>query len=187
MATRESPARQRLLESAADLFYRDGIHSIGVDRIVGAADVTLATFYRHFGGKEGLVLAYLDREDELIRSTFAQAAKTTDDPRTMLELLIGFLAEDIATRHTRGCPFINASAEYPDPDSPVRQTVKRHREWFRTTLEQLLAAAGNPKPAEAAAELVLLRDAAMVGGYLDGPEQVGRTFTVAARKVAFGD
>jgi hypothetical protein len=102
----------------------------------------------------------------------------------MLALLIEGLADDIARNHTRGCPFINASAEYPDADSPVRQTVARHRAWFRATIEQLLGAAGTPDPQAAAAELVLLRDAAMVGGYLDGPEQVTETFTRAARRVA---
>lgn len=179
----DSVPRERLLRTASDLFYREGIHSVGVDRLVGAADVTRATFYRHFPGKEDLVEAYLDEEDAYIRGMFAGVADI-EDPRTRLELLIGGLAADIQTRHTRGCPFINASAEYPDPDSPVRRKVAAHRAWFRGTLEQLLADAGVPDPVERAGELVLLRDAAMVGGYLDGWPGIEAAFTTAARRAA---
>ena len=188
MATRTTPTgesepRERLLRTASDLFYREGITSVGVDRLVSAADVTRATFYRHFPGKEALVEAYLQSEDAYIRGMFAGVADV-EDPRQKLELLIGGLAADIQSRHTRGCPFINASAEYPDASSPVRQTVAEHRAWFRATLEQLLSDAGVPDPQERAGELVLLRDAAMVGGYLDGWPGVEAAFTTAARRAA---
>ena len=73
-AVRPSPARQRLLDAATELFYREGIHSVGVDRIIEAAGVTRATMYKQFDGKEGLVLAYLDGEDQQLRGLFAQAA-----------------------------------------------------------------------------------------------------------------
>lgn len=178
-----SAARERLLRTASDLFYREGITSVGVDRLVTEADVTRATFYRHFPGKEQLVEAYLDSEDAYIRGMFAGVAGL-EDPQQKLALLIEGLAADIQTRHTRGCPFINASAEYPDPDSPVRRTVASHRAWFRSTLEQLVTEAGVDDPAERAGELVLLRDAAMVGGYLDGWPGVEAAFTTAARRAA---
>jgi AcrR family transcriptional regulator len=182
-AAGESEPRERLLRTASDLFYREGITGVGVDRLVTAADVTRATFYRHFAGKEALVEAYLQAEDDYIRGMFAGVADL-DDPRHKLELLIGGLAADIQSRHTRGCPFINASAEYPDADSPVRRTVAAHRAWFRGTLEHLLTDAGVPDPQERAGELVLLRDAAMVGGYLDGWPGVEAAFTTAARRAA---
>lgn len=177
--------RERLLRTASDLFYREGITSVGVDRLVSEAGVTRATFYRHFPGKEDLVDAYLRDEDAYIRGMFAGVADL-DDPRQRLELLIAGLAADIQTRHTRGCPFINASAEYPDAESPVRQTVAAHRTWFRATLEQLLRESGMPESdaVERAGELVLLRDAAMVGGYLDGWAGVEASFTTAARRAA---
>ncbi|MCS0500371.1 TetR/AcrR family transcriptional regulator [Protaetiibacter mangrovi] len=179
-----SEARERLLRTASELFYREGIHAVGVDRIVNEAGITRATFYRHFPGKEDLVEAYLDEEDAHIRAAFAEAGAQSDEPRRLLELVIEGLADDVALHHTRGCPFINASAEYPDAGSAVRATVARHRSWFRETLEQLLAADGNADPALAAGELVLLRDAAMVGGYLDGWERVRPSFVAAARRAA---
>ncbi|AWB94754.1 TetR family transcriptional regulator [Agromyces badenianii] len=189
MATRTTPAgtseaRERLLRTASELFYREGIHSVGVDRIIGEAGVTRATFYRHFPGKEDLVEAYLGVEDASIRGAFADAEASGAEPKQLVGLVIGGLADDIARHHTRGCPFINAAAEYPDADSGVRQTVARHREWFRSELESLLAAAEVADAADAAAQLVLLRDAAMVGGYLDGWERVRPAFVAAATRAA---
>ncbi|WP_344375908.1 TetR/AcrR family transcriptional regulator [Agromyces tropicus] len=189
MATRTTPtgasaARERLLATASELFYREGIHSVGVDRIVGAAGVTRATFYRHFPSKEDLVEAYLGVEDANIRGAFEAAEASGAGPRELVGLVIDGLADDVARHHTRGCPFINAAAEYPDPSSGVRRAVGAHREWFRSELRHVLEAAGAPDPELGAAELVLARDAAMVGGYLDGWERVRPAFVASAHRAA---
>jgi Transcriptional regulator len=180
--SRPSPARARLLDAATELFYSEGIHSVGVDRIIEQAGVTRATMYKQFAGKEGLVLAYLQGEDDGLRALFAQAATASDDPSMLLDLVVAGIEQDIRDRHTRGCPFINAAAEYPD-EGPVRDLIAAHREWFRTTLERLAAAAGLDDPAGVAASLVLLRDAALVGGYLDGHDRVAPAFARTARGV----
>src|SRR6478735_7084836 len=181
-ATRPGAARQRLLDAATDLFYNEGIHSVGVDRIIEEAGVTRATMYKQFDGKEGLVLAYLEGEDQGLRSLFAQAAAVSDDPDVLLDLVVSGIEQDIRERHTRGCPFINAAAEYPD-EGPVRDLIAEHREWFRETLRQLAEGAGLRDPAGVAASLVLLRDAALVGGYLDGQDRVGPAFARTAREL----
>ncbi|CAN5315925.1 TetR family transcriptional regulator [soil metagenome] len=178
-----SEARQRLLDTASEIFYRSGIHSVGVDRVIAQAGVTRATFYRHFPGKEDLVQAYLEEEDAHLRAQFAAASELGLPPDQMLDVIITSIADDVSHNHTRGCPFINASAEYPDADSPVRRTVAAHREWFRATLRAALEAAGRSDPAEKAGALVLLRDAALVGGYLDGPDTIRETFIDTARMV----
>ncbi|MBN9170608.1 MAG: TetR/AcrR family transcriptional regulator [Microbacterium sp.] len=180
--TARPSARQRLLDAATRLFYGEGIHSVGVDRIIDEAGVTRATMYKQFAGKEGLVLAYLHGEDEVIRTVFAVAGEATSDPSRLLDLVVEGIAADIRDRHTRGCPFINAAAEYPD-DGPVRALIAEHRTWFRQTLADLAAAAGLRDPDEVAGALVLLRDAAMVGGYLDRPETVVGTFRSTAHTV----
>ncbi|MFH8252781.1 TetR/AcrR family transcriptional regulator [Microbacterium sp. B2969] len=180
--SRPASARQRLLDAATDLFYGEGIHSVGVDRIIEAAGVTRATMYKQFAGKEGLVLEYLRGEDGQLRGLFAQASTASDDPAVLLDLVIDGIAVDIRDRHTRGCPFINAAAEYPD-EGPVRELIADHREWFRATLEHLAEGAGLTEPAEVAASLVLLRDAALVGGYLDGQDRVAPAFARTARGV----
>jgi len=178
--TRPGSARERLLDAATELFYNEGIHSIGVDRIIEEAGVTRATMYKQFAGKEGLVLAYLEGEDQGLRGLFAQAAQASEDPAVLLDLVVDGIERDIRDRHTRGCPFINAAAEYPD-EGPVRELIADHREWFRATLRQLAEGAGLRDPDGVAASLVLLRDAALVGGYLDGQDRVGPAFARTAR------
>ena len=180
---RPSPARTRLIDAATHLFYEEGIHAVGVDRIIDEAQVTRATLYKQFGGKENLVLAYLRNEDELLRGMFADAGAAVSDPDELLEAVIAGIAADIRDRHTRGCPFINAAAEYPDADGAVRALIAEHREWFRSTLESVAQGAALERPADAAASLVLLRDAALVGGYLDGDERVNPAFERTARSV----
>jgi AcrR family transcriptional regulator len=179
-----SEPRERLLRAASELFYREGIHSVGVDRIVAEGDVTRATFYRHFPGKEDLVVAYLRAEDESLRVQFAAASAAGLPAEVLLEAIIEAIADDVTRNHTRGCPFINAAAEYPDASSQVRTTVAAHRAWFRDELRAALIAAGRPDPDESAGALVLLRDAALVGGYLDGPDAIRDTFIRTARQVA---
>lgn len=182
IATSGLPARERLLAAATALFYREGIHSVGVDRVIEVAGVTRATLYKQFQGKENLVLAYLSGEDAGLRALFAAAEPAASSPAQMLDLVVAGIQQDIASRHTRGCPFINAAAEYPD-EGPVRELVAQHREWFRATLRDVAAAAELSDPDEVAGALVLLRDAALVGGYLDGRDVVSPVFARTARTV----
>ncbi|GHE91878.1 hypothetical protein GCM10017786_25560 [Amycolatopsis deserti] len=146
-----------------------------VDRVIEEAEVSRATFYRHFPGKEELVRAYLEREDERIRARFAEAARSAESPAQLPALVAAALGDEICGAGFRGCPFINAAAEYPDRGHPIHQAVDTHRTWFRQTLTDTLTAAGHPDPAHAAQVLILLRDGAMVGGYLDDPEQIRTT------------
>lgn len=180
---RPSPARARLIDAATRLFYEEGIHAVGVDRVIEEAGVTRATLYKQFGGKENLVLAYLCNEDEQLRAMFAQAGEGVTAPDALLDAVIQGIAADIRGRHTRGCPFINAAAEYPDATGAVRLLIDEHREWFRLTLEEVARGAGLTRPKDAAASLVLLRDAALVGGYLDGDDRVTPAFERTARAV----
>jgi AcrR family transcriptional regulator len=175
-------ARERLLAAATALFYAEGIHSVGVDRVLAVAGVTRATLYKQFSGKEDLVLAYLEGEDAALRGLFDSVAAAGGAPAELLDLVIVGIQRDIADRHTRGCPFINAAAEYPE-EGPVRRLVAEHREWFRGTLRELAAAAGLSDPEAVAGALVLLRDAALVGGYLDGQDRVAPVFGDTARSV----
>lgn len=180
---RPSAARTRLIDTATRLFYEEGIHAVGVDRIIDEAAVTRATLYNQFGGKENLVLAYLRNEDQMLRAMFADAGGAVTDPAQLVDAVIDGIAADIRLRHTRGCPFINAAAEYPDADGAVRLLIDEHREWFRSTLQAVAEQAGLESPVDVAASLVLLRDAALVGGYLDGDERVTPAFERTARSV----
>ncbi|GGO91717.1 TetR/AcrR family transcriptional regulator [Wenjunlia tyrosinilytica] len=169
---RTSPARERLLETASRIFYAEGIHHVGVDRIIAEARVTRATFYRHFPGKEDLVLAHIQERDQQIRGQVAELFTLSTDPRTLLITLMSGVGAELCGPDFRGCPFINAAAEYPDPGQPVHQAVQAHRDWFRQIIRNLVAAAGVADADHATATLVLLRDGAMVGGDLDEPQAV---------------
>ena len=179
-----SEARERVLRAASDLFYRVGIHSVGVDRIVSEAGVTRATFYRHFPSKEDLVGAYLEREQAALGESISAEALGGLSPERALEHVIDGIAADITHQHTRGCPFINAAAEYPDETGPVRRAIAGQRELTRSALQSVLEAAGRNEPEERSRMLVLLRDAAFVGGYLDGPQTIDRAYRRAARAAA---
>jgi AcrR family transcriptional regulator len=167
-----SSPRDRLLETASGLFYGEGIHAVGVDRLVSEASVTRATFYRHFAGKEALVVAYLKGREALAHTLFAAASAQTSDPVLLLHAVVVAITEDVCGERFRGCPFINAAAEYPDANGVVRQTVRAFRDWFHGILSDLLSSAGHPDPAGAARRLVIMRDGVMVGGYLDDHREV---------------
>lgn len=177
-----SAARQRVLDTATRLFYAEGIHTVGVDRIVTEAGVTRATFYRHFPGKEELVRSYIQEWDAGIRAEVA-AAPVDLTAGEFLPVLVARLGQEMCGRGFRGCPFINAAAEYPDPANPVARAIAEHRSWFRALVARLLEEAGVPEPAARADILMLLRDGAMVGAALGDPAVVAERLAGAVAEL----
>ena len=173
---KNSAARERLLATAARLFYAEGINTVGVDRIVEEADVTLATFYRHFPGKQALILAYLQRvhDDFATRAAAAQAA--AKDPGDVLKLIGHNITAQLLEPGFRGCAFINAASEFEDPDGPVMRAVLTHRTWFHDLVRDTFASAGHPRPDLAASRYVMLRDGATTAGHLGDPSQARDAF-----------
>ncbi|OKI74475.1 TetR/AcrR family transcriptional regulator [Streptomyces sp. CB02414] len=171
-----SEARARLLGTAVRIFYAEGIHSVGVDRIIEEAQVTRATLYRHFSGKEDLVLAYLEEADQGIRAQLSAAQAGARTPGDKVRAVARAIAEGIRSEGFRGCAFLNAVAEYPDPAHPIHQAVLAHRQWFLDTVTEMLAHVGDA-PAEAAGRhFVMLRDGAMAAGCLSDPGLITETF-----------
>lgn len=160
-----SPARERLLATASALFYADGIRAVGVDRVIGAAQVTRATFYRHFPSKDDLIVAYLGAVDRAVRAV----ADAAPEGAARLRAVVGGMGEQLCTEGFRGCAFLNAAAEFPDRDSPVHRAVVAHRAWLSELFVQELGVVGHPDPQAGAAHLMMLRDGAMVAGYLGDP------------------
>jgi AcrR family transcriptional regulator len=174
--SRPSEARTRLLTTASGIFYAEGIHSVGVDRILSEAQVTRATFYRHFPGKEDLVLAYLSAADQVIRGQVEAAIAVGSPPVDTLRVVGESIAQGIRSQGFRGCAFLNAVAEYPDPDHPVHRAVLAHRQWFLDTITELLASVREETAEPAARHYVMLRDGAMASGCLFDPDLVCETF-----------
>lgn len=173
---KDSEPRSRLLATASSLFYAEGINTVGVDRIVSEAKVTRATFYRHFAGKEALVLAYLQLAHDHAVERMEAALKPTD-PRERLLAVGADIARQIRSPEFRGCAFIKAAAEFDDPDEPVRQAVAAHRAWFMTTIRGVFVDLGHSAPNDPTRHFVMLRDGAMVSGSLEGARAAATTFT----------
>ncbi|WP_410632968.1 TetR/AcrR family transcriptional regulator [Amycolatopsis sp. cmx-4-83] len=171
-----SEARARLLSSASRLFYTEGLHSVGIDRVIADAGVTRATLYRHFPSKDDLLVAYLTEADQAIRAQVAAAREAGGPPAAIVRAVATSIADGIRSPGFRGCAFLNAAAEYPDPAHPVHQAVLTHREWFLETVTELLAATGETAPEPAARHFVLLRDGAMAAGCLTDPAPICETF-----------
>ncbi|MFG2075161.1 TetR/AcrR family transcriptional regulator [Nonomuraea maritima] len=179
-----SPMRERILIAAAELFYAYGLRAVSVDKVIDAARTTKVTFYRHFRSKDELVVAYLEHRAALERDGISAAIKHGDgDIDATLRVISEAIGGLACAPGFRGCPFINAAAEYPDPDSPIRKAVDAHRRWNKATFEQLVAPLGIPNPGEVADDLMLIRDGAMVAGYLGRPETVAASFLRSSQAV----
>ncbi|GAB2690103.1 TetR/AcrR family transcriptional regulator [Kitasatospora kifunensis] len=178
-----SVARQRVLDTAARLFYAEGIHTVGVDRIVTEAEVTRATFYRHFPSKEELVRAYIQSWDAGIRAEVAAGRGSNLTPAQLLALLVERLGQEMCGPGFRGCPFINAAAEYPDPGHPVSRAIAEHRTWLRGLIVQLMEEAGLSEPQRRTDVLIMLRDGAMVGAALGDPATVAASLAEAVSQL----
>jgi len=168
-ARRPSAAKIRLLEVADRLFYAEGIHTVGIDRIIAEAGVTKATFYKQYGSKDNLILAYMHGRDQQVRESLTTLSSETGSAEQTLRTLIEGIIADLGRRDFRGCPFLNAAAEFADEKHPIRQAISEHRDWFTEFLEDHLGRISHPSPGAAADELYLLRDGAMGGGYAGDP------------------
>ena len=176
MVRNVSEARSRLLATATRIFYAEGLHSVGIDRIVAEAKVTRATLYRHFPGKDDLVVAYLRGVHEMERDGVDKIVAGGVPPVDGLRAIARSIADGIGSARFRGCAFLNAVAEYPDPAHPVHQAVLAHREWFLRTVTDLLGQVGETPPEPAGRHFVMLRDGAMAAGCLSDPAEVCATF-----------
>jgi AcrR family transcriptional regulator len=177
------PMRERIVEAATGLFYAQGLRAVSAEKIIAQVGITKVTFYRHFPTKDDLIVAYLERRAKWERDAIAQAREAAGDAPGVFRILAGAIGAESCRPGFRGCPFINAAAEYADPGHPVRRVVDAHRRWFRQTIQDLLNEINVPDSARAADQLVMLRDGAMVGGYLSDPSIVGDALDKAFRAV----
>jgi AcrR family transcriptional regulator len=170
-----SQARSRLLGTASRLFYAEGLHSVGVDRIVAEAGTTRATLYRHFPSKDDLIVSYLEEADQAVRDRLDHTRAGGRSAADTLRAIASDIAGDIRTPGFRGCAFLNAAAEYSDPAHPVHRRIVAHRQWFLSALTDLFARISDARADSAGRHFVMLRDGAMAAGCLSDPAPVCRT------------
>jgi AcrR family transcriptional regulator len=138
MSRSSADTREHVLGVAHELFYWHGIRATGVDRVAAEARVAPTTLYRLFASKDDLVAAYIERADRLYREWFdAAAAAGGPDPRGQILAVFDALAEQVQPQHCRGCPFLMALAEFPDPEHPAHRAAVAMKTWVRDRLGQL--------------------------------------------------
>ncbi len=160
------PARERLLAAANELFYNEGVHTVGIDRIIEQAGVAKASLYNTFGSKDELVRAYLETRHASVAERITRAVERYDTPRERLLAVFEGQGELFASGNYRGCAFARASAE-SHPGDLVEQATEAYRRWVRTLLTELAEQAGVPVPQELARQLHLLFDGGGLSARLD--------------------
>lgn len=176
--------RERILEAATVLFYAHGIRAVSADKIIDRAGITKVTFYRHFHTKDDLVVAYLERQAARERGALDDIRKSAADAAEAFRSFAELIGTASCQPGFRGCAFINAAAEYADADSAVRKVVADHRAWYRATFAELLGQLGVTDTEDASDEVLMLRDGAMVAGYLGEAPRVARALSAAIFAVA---
>jgi AcrR family transcriptional regulator len=184
VASSRSPwAKVRILETANVLFYEEGIRTVGVDRLINESSVTKATFYKHYGSKDKLIVDYVDGRHKALESLVMSTIELSDGPEAALRSLLEILTTDIGAPGFRGCAFLNAAAEFPDPSHVVRRVVQSHRDWLTVTLADLLSELGHRMPGDGADELILAMDGAQSGGYAGDPIAASAALTRVFERV----
>ena len=178
-AKRPSP-RERLLAACDELFYRDGVHSTGIDAVIEKAGVAKGSLYYIFGGKDELVAAYLRGRLERWQQLVEVAQAGVDDPDAKILSVFDAIADYVSLPEYRGCPFHNAAAEAPAGEAQ-QLAIKEYRNWLRSSFRQLAAETG-VSDAEALAEgLIVLYDGALA---TTGTDESARSAAMTAKRIA---
>jgi AcrR family transcriptional regulator len=162
--------RERILETASDLFYRQGVHAVGVDLVVEKAGVAKTSLYRHFRTKDDLIAAFLEREDLAFWRTWDHvAAQHAKDAKAELNAQLGWIGERVGQRNYRGCPQINVAAEFPEAGHPARKVAEAHKREMRRRLRLIAERLNAASPDELGGQLSVLINGAFVSTQIFEP------------------
>jgi len=180
MTATRSSARDRLLAAADELFYEEGVHTVGIDRVIAHAGVAKATLYNAFGSKDELIRAYLNGRHAVRRDRITAGIARHKTPRARLLGVFDVLAESVADPNYHGCAFVNAGAE-AQAGSPIEEAVDEYRGWVRSLFTELARDAGAARPEQLGRALHLLYDGAAVSARMDrDPNAASAARAVAA-------
>lgn len=174
--------QQRILDTACQLFYADGVRAVGIDLIIERAQIAKTSLYRYYRTKDDLVAAFLEREDKEFWQQWDEAAAPhAPDAAAELDALLAWVGERVARPGYRGCPQLNVAAEFADPAHPARAISATHRLEQKRRLAALCKRMGLKKPEVTAAQLSLLVDGAFSSGSLLLGEGAGKVLRAAGR------
>jgi AcrR family transcriptional regulator len=163
---REPSARERLLWAADELFYAEGVQSVGIDRVIEHAGVAKASLYNLFGSKEGLVLAYLEARHNGTTDQLMDAVERHRDPRRRILAVFDAQAQMFAQPGFRGCAFVSAFAEAP-LGGLVAKAAGEYRAWMRVLFIDLGEQAGAADPPELGRQLQIIYDGGTTAAWMD--------------------
>lgn len=179
------PVRERILETACELFYQEGIQNVGIDRIISESGVAKMSLYNHFKSKDALIEAFLRQRDQQWRDWFVtRVEEHSAEPRQQLLILFDVLQEWFESPNFRGCAFINATIELANSDHPGCEAALEHQ---RSVYEYILGVvqAGKIEPAELLARqfLLLVQGAIVVAMMQDYPLAAAEAKSVATQLI----
>jgi AcrR family transcriptional regulator len=181
--TSEIGVRDRLLDVATRLFYREGVGAVGIDRILAEADAAKASLYQHFGGKDQLVASSLERRTADARANIeAYLADTAPSQRALK--FFDWVVEWAESKDFRGCPLQHTLSELTDAAHPARAIARGQREWFAERFREWTAAAGVKEQKMTARALAVLFDGAVAASEVDGPQRASDARWMAKKLLA---
>jgi AcrR family transcriptional regulator len=174
--SRPGSTRERLMDAAAMLFYEHGFHAIGLDRILAEVGVTKTTFYNHFESKDALIVAVLQHRDQRDMDQLRdELARRGHGPREQVLDVFDVLDEWFRDGRFKGCLFINAAAQFPNPHDPVHVAAARHGQNLHRAFLDMVRAAGAAEPETLARQLAMLAAAAITTRHVSGDPGAART------------
>jgi AcrR family transcriptional regulator len=176
-------ARDRILDTASELFYRDGYHAVGIDTIIARSGVAKMTLYRHFPSKDDLIAAYLERANAEFMVWLEDAIGAVDDPTAKLIAAFRATAKLATSPRCLGCTFQGAASEFPAVDHPGHRVALAHKRAVVERFAGLACDAGLRDPDGVASQLLLLMDGAWVASRMFGPSNHAATVADAAAAV----
>lgn len=169
-ATPQTAVRERLLDTADRLFYQEGVRAVGIDRVLAEAGAAKASLYSHFGCKDDLVAAHVERRAAGARAQI-EAYLAEVPPAERALRFFDWVVEWTKSQDFRGCPLQHIVAEVSDTNHPARAVVAEQRRWIHAKFLEWARAAGVAKPAATAGALMVLFDGAVAASEHDGPQR----------------
>jgi AcrR family transcriptional regulator len=162
--------RDRLIDAADRLFYSEGVRAVGVDRVLDEADAAKASLYAHFGCKDKLVAAYVQRRVDDCRAKLEATMVKVPAAERALHLF-DWVIEETQKPNFRGCPVMHIVSELADAQHPARIVAADQRAWMHRHLTTWATAAGAADPQRVAGALQVLLDGAVAAAEQDGPQR----------------
>lgn len=166
---RGEAARTQLVDVATELFRVRGINRVGVDEVVAESGVAKSTLYRWFPTKDDLVVAFLDRRDEMFWAQWDKVAAKHPAPREQLLAQLRWISRYLDRDDVRGCPFLNTTAEVADPSDAIRLRCAEHKLQLRERLRELCRGLEVDHPDRLADQVLLIIDGAFTDSEVFGP------------------